>query len=105
MDDSWQSAKEIEIPDEALRLALENNESMKDKLYVAAKRSPFLVAGMLGFTIIAGVGVYKWRTKTIRPSIFLIQLRVAAQGTAIGCLTMGMLYQMYTDLTKPKKNK
>ncbi|XP_043263140.1 HIG1 domain family member 1A, mitochondrial-like [Colletes gigas] len=102
MDSTWQNAKEVEIPNEALKQTLENEQSLQDRMYGFAKRSPFLIAGMLGFAIVGGIGAYKWKTRKIIPSLFLVQLRVAAQGTVIGCLTMGMIYQMYLQHSKPK---
>ncbi|XP_076645447.1 HIG1 domain family member 1C-like [Halictus rubicundus] len=104
----WLNAKEVEIPEEALRQTLENEDrlSLTDKLYSTVQRQPFLVAGLLGFTIVGGIGIYKWRTTTLPASMFIVQLRVAAQGTVIGCLTLGMLHQMYNTYTKiQEKNK
>nr|XP_033340798.1 uncharacterized protein LOC117228875 isoform X1 [Megalopta genalis] len=101
MSNPWLRAKEIDIPEEALRQTLEHedNTSFSDKLYGTVKRQPFLIAGLLGFTTVAGIGIYKWRTRTIPAALFIVQLRVAAQGTALACLTMGMVHQMYQTLT------
>ncbi|XP_076629590.1 HIG1 domain family member 1C-like [Colletes latitarsis] len=104
MDTSWQNAKSIDIPDEALKQTLENEESLQDRISGFARRSPFLIAGMLGFVIVGGIGAYKWKTRKIPPSLFIVQLRVAAQGTVIGCLTLGMIYQMYLQHAKPKSD-
>ncbi|XP_076298415.1 HIG1 domain family member 1A, mitochondrial-like [Lasioglossum baleicum] len=99
---NWRTAKEIEIPEEALRQTLENEDrsSITDKLYNVVHRQPFLAAGLIGFTIVTGIGIYKWRTKSLPASMFIVQLRVAAQGTVIGCLTLGMIQQMYNTYTK-----
>ncbi|KZC04242.1 HIG1 domain family member 1C [Dufourea novaeangliae] len=78
---------------------------MSDVLYAKAKKSPFLVAGMVGFVAVGGIGAYKWRTRTIPVSLFLIQLRVAAQGTVVGCLTIGMLHQMYKGYQQMQEKK
>lgn len=59
---------------------------------------------MAGFIVVGGIGAYKWKSRTLPPSLFLLQLRLAAQGTAIGCITLGMLYHMYEDFVK-NKNK
>lgn len=48
--------------------------------------------------------MYKWKTRTVSASVFLTQLRVIAQGTAIGIISLGMLYGMYNDYIKKKKN-
>lgn len=34
------------------------------------------------------------------PSVFLMQLRVGAQGVAVGALTLGMAYTMYHQFIK-----
>lgn len=57
---------------------------------------------MAAFVGIAAYGLYKFRTTKERPSVYLIQLRVAAQGTIIGILTLGVLYQFYTKELRPK---
>lgn len=37
-------------------------------------------------------------------SVFLMQLRVAAQGTVVGCLTLGLAYKMLDEyVINPKK--
>lgn len=60
---------------------------------------------MLSFTVVTGIGIYKWKTKKIPTSLFIVQLRVAAQSAAIGCLSMGMLYHMYKDYISKKDDK
>ena len=109
MDKEWENIKQVEMPEEAYKQTIEFEEpSFGDSFYRVAKKSPFLIAGIIGFTAICGVGAYKWRTRTIPPSLFLVQLRVAAQGTAIACLTIGMMQHLYTDYVtnkdKQKKN-
>ncbi|XP_026670811.1 HIG1 domain family member 1A, mitochondrial-like, partial [Ceratina calcarata] len=49
-------------------------------------------------------GAYKWKTKQVKPSVFLLQLRVVAQGTALGFITLGMAYNMYKDFILNKKD-
>lgn len=34
-------------------------------------------------------------------SVFLMQLRVAAQGTVVGALTLGLAYKMFGDYVAP----
>ncbi|CAK9830672.1 HIG1 domain family member 1C [Anthophora retusa] len=104
MDTSWQNAKSIDIPDEALIQTLENEKALNNKFSIT-KQSPFLLVGLAGLTAVCGIGAYKWKTmkKTMRPSMYLIQLRVAAQGTVLACITVGMVYQMYTDFVVGKK--
>lgn len=38
-------------------------------------------------------------------SVFLMQLRVAAQSTVVGALTLGLAYKMFNDYVMPKSKK
>lgn len=41
------------------------------------------------------MGVYKYKTKgNMSTSVFLMQLRVAAQGTVVSALTIGLAYTL-----------
>ncbi|KAK9302457.1 hypothetical protein QLX08_005531 [Tetragonisca angustula] len=103
-DNTWKITEKIEIPEEAVEMiVLENEKSLTDRIYSVAKRSPFGIAGLVGFSTICGIGMYKWKTRTVSPSVFLTQLRVIAQGTAVGIISLGMLYGMYNDYIKKKK--
>lgn len=65
----------------------------------------FLV-GMCGFVIVGLIGAYKYKHRgDMKTSVFLMQLRVAAQGTAVGFLTLGLAYNMFNEyfLKKPAK--
>ncbi|XP_026472728.1 HIG1 domain family member 1A, mitochondrial-like [Ctenocephalides felis] len=74
------------------------------KLSRKAKESPFMVAGLFGLIGICAVGAYKYRTKgQMSTSIFLMQLRVAAQGTVVSCLTLGLAYSMVQKYWLDKK--
>lgn len=45
--------------------------------------------------IVAGIGGYRFRKQNIaNPSAYLMQLRVAAQGTCVGALSVGMAYNL-----------
>ena len=103
--DQYSHAEPVEIPEEALKLTLENEEpgGLGQSIYKTMQRSPFLIAGILGFGAVCGIGAYKWKTRTIKPSLFFIQLRVAAQSTALGFITLGMVYQMYKDYASKQK--
>lgn len=62
------------------------------------------VVGMCGFVIVGLYGAYKFKHRgDMKPSVFLMQLRVAAQGTAVGFLTLGLAYNMFSEylLKKP----
>lgn len=59
-------------------------------------------AGILGFVLVAGYGLYKFKNHKGRSSLYLIQLRLAAQGTAVGIIGVGVLYKIYNESIKPK---
>lgn len=73
---------------------------------------------MAGFFGVAGYGIYKFKYRgSMSASQFLMQLRVAAQGTVVGILTLGIIYTMANDyllkkdrtpaianISEPKKN-
>jgi len=60
--------------------------------------------GILGFGLVAAYGMYKFKSRKGRTSLYLIQLRLAAQGTAVGVIGIGVLYNIYTEAMKPKPN-
>lgn len=61
-----------------------------------------LAVGVLGFIAAAGIGAYKYKRRgTMSTSVFLMQLRVAAQGTVVGALTLGLAYKMFSDYVMP----
>ena len=61
---------------------------------------------MGGFFGVIAYAVYNYRNKsaTMKPSVYVIQTRVAAQGLVIGILTLGLAKHMY-DSVQANKNK
>lgn len=54
---------------------------------------------MAGFLGVVAFGAYNYRNRgTMATSMYLMQLRVAAQGTVVGTLSIGLLYQIYKRL-------
>lgn len=50
---------------------------------------------MAGFFGVAALGAYNYRNRgKMTTSIYLMQLRVAAQGTVVGALCLGLIYSM-----------
>lgn len=50
---------------------------------------------MAGFLGVAALGAYNYRNRgKMTTSIYLMQLRVAAQGTVVGTLCLGLIYSM-----------
>jgi len=60
--------------------------------------------GILGFGLVAAYGLYRFKSRKGRTSLYLIQLRLAAQGTAVGIIGIGVLYNIYTEATSKKPN-
>lgn len=67
---------------------------------------PFILSGMAGF-VAAGIwGAYKFRTRgNMSTSVFLMQLRVVAQGAVVGTLTTGLAFAMAKEYLFDKKPK
>lgn len=62
----------------------------------------FKNSGILGFGLVAAYGIYRFKTRKGKTSLYLIQLRLAAQATTVGIIGVGVLYNIYTDAIKPK---
>jgi Hypoxia induced protein conserved region len=57
-----------------------------------------MLVGLAGLAIACGVGAYKYKNRgAMSTSVFLMQLRVAAQGTVVSCLTLGLTYSMLNE--------
>lgn len=66
-----------------------------DSLILITLKNIFLILGLVGLAAACGIGAYKFKHKgTMSTSVFLMQLRVAAQGTVVTCLTAGIAYHM-----------
>lgn len=52
--------------------------------------------GVCGIACAYGAYMFKRRGK-MSPSVFLMQLRVGAQGLAVGTLTLGLAYTMFNE--------
>uniref|UniRef100_A0A1L8E0J0 Putative hig1 domain family member 1a mitochondrial n=1 Tax=Nyssomyia neivai TaxID=330878 RepID=A0A1L8E0J0_9DIPT len=78
------------------------DESHGSKLARKSKEAPFMPIGIAGFLAAVGYGAYKYRHRgTMSTSVFLMQLRVAAQGTVVGALTIGLAYTMAREYLFP----
>lgn len=54
--------------------------------------------GIAGLTLACLYGAYKYKHRgTMSTSVFLMQLRVAAQGTVVACLTAGIGYSLFKE--------
>ncbi|XP_046838726.1 HIG1 domain family member 1A, mitochondrial-like [Vespa crabro] len=82
------------------------DESISDRAISHAKRNPFLMAGFASLIAACAIGVYKFKRRGNMPiSHYLLQFRVLAQSSVIGCITIGMAYHMFNEhvLHKGKK--
>ncbi|KYM82190.1 PREDICTED: uncharacterized protein LOC105627405 [Atta cephalotes] len=70
------------------------DQTLSERLLEKGQKSPFLIASLISLAGICGYGFYGFKKKKISTQLYLIQLRVAAQGTAVVCLTIGMVYHM-----------
>ncbi|XP_017016817.1 HIG1 domain family member 1A, mitochondrial [Drosophila kikkawai] len=86
----------------------DEDAAQANKFAKKAKESPFMLVGIAGFVAAGLIGAYKYKNRgTMSTSVFLMQLRVAAQGTVVGCLTVGLAYSMakeYLFEKAPKEN-
>lgn len=50
---------------------------------------------MAGFFGVAALGLYNYKNRgKVSTSVYLMQLRVAAQGTVVGAMCLGLIYSM-----------
>lgn len=60
-----------------------------------AQESPMMVIGLAGLLVVCGIGIHKFKHRgDMKVSQFLMQLRVAAQGTVVASLALGVLYSL-----------
>ncbi|XP_026278884.1 HIG1 domain family member 1A, mitochondrial [Frankliniella occidentalis] len=83
----------------------EIKETFVEKYTRRIKENPFLSLGLLGLSgmlVAGGLRYKKLRADGMSPSIFLINLRVAAQGMVAGALALGLVAQAISENTEPK---
>ncbi|CAN7942027.1 unnamed protein product [Ixodes hexagonus] len=70
-------------------------ETTTSKFKRKYKESPFMVFGLTGCICACAYGAYMYRRrKFFDTSVYMMQLRVAAQGTVVGFLTIGVSYNL-----------
>lgn len=80
-------------------------EGSGDKLARKARESPLMPIGLAGLAVVCAIGAYKYKHRgTMSTSVFLMQLRVAAQGTVVGALSLGLAYSMFNEYVLKKKD-
>ncbi|KAL0100816.1 hypothetical protein PUN28_019299 [Cardiocondyla obscurior] len=70
------------------------DQTLSEKVLEKGRKSPFLIASLISLVGICGYGAYGFKKRKTSAQLYLLNLRVAAQGTAIACLTIGMGYHM-----------
>ncbi|XP_050093451.1 HIG1 domain family member 1A, mitochondrial-like [Anopheles aquasalis] len=82
------------------------DETHSDKLARKARESPFMPIGLAGLVAVCGIGAYKYKNRGgMSTSVFLMQLRVAAQGTVVAALSIGLGYTMANEYIFNKKDE
>ncbi|XP_019867700.1 HIG1 domain family member 1A, mitochondrial isoform X2 [Aethina tumida] len=80
-------------------------ESQSDRLARKSKETPFFPIAIGMCTLAVGYGAYAFKNRgKMSPSVYLMHLRVGAQGAAVGSLTLGLLYTMINEHILKKKN-
>lgn len=74
------------------------------KNYIFLLKTPFFSAiGVLSVAVAYGVYMFKNKGK-MSTSVYLMHLRVGAQGAAVASLTAGLIYTMINDRILKKKS-
>ncbi|XP_050423433.1 HIG1 domain family member 1C-like [Adelges cooleyi] len=81
---------------------MEEEDSFANRFSKKTNQMPMFPIGMAAFGCIAAYGLYKFKNRKGPISLYLIQLRLAAQGSAVGIIGLGLFYNIYKDLVEPK---
>ncbi|XP_023978663.1 HIG1 domain family member 1C [Physeter macrocephalus] len=81
----------------------DEDEGQLSRLIRKSRDSPFVPAGIAGFTTVGSYGLYKLKyRRDQKMAIHLIDMRVAAQGFVVKSWTLGVLYSVYKDYIRPR---
>uniref|UniRef100_A0A9L0RCA6 HIG1 hypoxia inducible domain family member 1C n=1 Tax=Equus caballus TaxID=9796 RepID=A0A9L0RCA6_HORSE len=81
----------------------DEDKGQLSRLIRKSRDSPFVPIGIAGFITVVSYGLYKLKyRRDQKMSIYLIHMRVAAQGFVVGAVTLGVLYSMYKDYIRPR---
>lgn len=78
------------------------DESHTERLARKAKDAPFMIVGLCGLVGLVGYGIYGYRNRKVKTSVYIIHMRVMAQGFVVTCLTAGVGYNLFNKFVKPK---
>ncbi|XP_006629281.1 HIG1 domain family member 1C-like [Lepisosteus oculatus] len=80
-----------------------DSESQTSKLVRKSRDAPFVPIGMAGFAGVVAYGLYRLKSRgSMKMSVHLIHMRVAAQGFVVGAVTLGVIYSMYKEYLAPR---
>ncbi|KAG7159478.1 HIG1 domain family member 1A-like [Homarus americanus] len=77
-------------------------ETHSERLTRKARDAPFMIVGLAGLAGLVGYGIYGFRNRQLKTSLYLIHLRVAAQGFVVVCLTAGVGYNLFSQHIYPR---
>lgn len=80
--------------------------SHSDKFLSKSKEQPYVPIGIAGMVGMLGYGAYSYRHKgKMSTSIFLMHLRVKAQGMVVGAMALGIAATLIRDYVFDKKQQ
>ncbi|KAJ3660985.1 hypothetical protein Zmor_005411 [Zophobas morio] len=79
-------------------------ESQSQRLARKSKETPFFPVAIGVCAMAVGYGAYMFKNRgKMSPSVYLMHLRVGAQGAAVASLTVGLIYTMINEHILKKK--
>lgn len=58
--------------------------------------------GLAGLVGLVGYGIYGYKNRKVKTSVYIIHMRVMAQGCVVMCLTAGVAYNLYMRHIHPR---
>lgn len=81
-------------------------EKKESKLMRKIKESPFMPIGITGCIGAVIYGIYNYRNRgAMSTSVYLMHLRVKAQGMVVGSLTIGVAYNIIRRIMSTNDNE
>ena len=80
-----------------------SNNSMFKNVWRRFQERPLFYTGVIGLTGVVSAGLYGLKTRKMPLSLYLINLRLSAQGTFVVIMTGGVVYALAKQLFKEDK--